>query len=111
MNSLSNHWTKKELKIYILILCASADSTVCDKEIDLIKSKTDSETFEKMFQQFSNDTEEESLEKIDDAIQLHEYSEMELAEFRKEIHEIFLTDQKLDRKESNLDRILDNILY
>ncbi len=111
MNSLSNHWTKKELKIYILILCANADSSECKEEIDLIKSKTDAETYEKMHKQFSSATEEESLEKIDDVIQTHEYSEMELAQFRKEIYEVFLTDQKLDRKETNLDRILDNILY
>jgi hypothetical protein len=111
MDSQSNHWTKEELKTYVLLLCADADTIKSENEINLIKSKTDSETFEKMSQEFANDSDEESLEKIDVAIQWLEYTEMELAEFRKEIHQLFLTDKNLDRREKNLDRILDNILY
>ena len=111
MDSLSNHWTKEELKIYVLLLCADADTIKSEGEISLIQSKTDSETYERMFEEFSNDSDEESLEKIDDAIQWLEYTEMELADFRKEIYHLFLTDKNLDRREKNLDRILDNILY
>ena len=111
MDSLSNHWTKEELKIYVLLLYADADTIKSESEIRLIQSKTDSETYESMFNEFSNDSDEESLEKIDTAIQWLEYTEMELAEFRKEIHHLFLTDKNLDRREKNLDRILDNILY
>ena len=111
MSSQPRNWTKDELKTYVLLLCADADTSKSESELDLIKSKTDPEIFSKMIEEFSNDTEEMSLEKIDEAIQWLEYTEMELADFRKEIHALFLTDKNLDRREKNLDRILDNILY
>ena len=50
MKSEQQNWTKTELQIYILMLCANADSNVTEEELNLIKSKTDRETFEKMSQ-------------------------------------------------------------
>ena len=40
MKSKHNIWAKEELQIYILLLCANADSD----EINLIKSKTDTKS-------------------------------------------------------------------
>lgn len=111
MTSKINRWNKSELQTYILLLCANADSFESEEEINLIKSKVDKETFEKMYIQFNSDSEEERLEKIDDAIQLLEYSTMELAQLRREIYEIFFSDCNFGAMERNLDRILDNILY
>lgn len=108
---MENTWTKKELQTYILLLCANADSNETEEEINLIKNKTDIETFEKIHKEFSKDTEEVRFEKIEENIHLHEYSTMELSEFRKEMYEIFLADKKYLLMERNLDRILDNILY
>lgn len=104
-------WTKLELEIYILLLCANADFVETEHEINLIKTKVDSETFEKIYKEFSEDDEQKSLDKIDENIQMHDFTEMELAAFRRDIYELFLTDGVMDRKESNIDRILDNILY
>ncbi|TYA57502.1 hypothetical protein [Formosa maritima] len=111
MNSKNTTWTKKELQIYILLLCANADSEETEEELQLIKSKTDAETFERMHKEFHEDSEDERFDKIDTNVQLHDYSNMELSEFRKEMYEIFLTDKKYLLMERNLDRILDNILY
>jgi hypothetical protein len=112
MTSKIDHWTKLELQIYILLLCANADSEETKVEIEMIKSKVDTETFDKIYNEFKNDTDEETqFEKIDDNIQKHEYSNMELASFRQEIHEIFFSDGKLKLREENLNRILDNLLY
>lgn len=111
MTSQPTNWTKAELQTYILLLCANADGSVDEKEIDLIKSKSDPDTFERMRKEFEADAEEVSLKKIDDAIQVHHYSEMELAEFRREMYEVFFADCSFERMERNLDRILDNILY
>jgi len=104
-------WTKTELQTYILLTCANADSKETEEEINLIKSKVDEATFNKIYQEFVNDTEDESLEKIDDNIQLLEYSNLELAQLRKEMYEIFFTDCDFKMMERNLDRIIDNILY
>ena len=111
MSDQQQHWTKTELQIYILMLCANADSKVTEEELSLIKSKTDKETFDKIYQEFSGDTEEESLEKIQDNLVMHEYSHKELAKLRKEMFEIFFSDKKFSMMENTLDKILDNILY
>lgn len=111
MKGEQKHWTKTELQIYILMLCANADSNVTEEELALIKSKTDRETFEKMSQEFSGDTEEESLEKIQDNLVMHEYSHKELVNLRKEMFEIFFSDKKFSMMENTLDKILNNILY
>ncbi|WP_435412927.1 hypothetical protein [Psychroserpens mesophilus] len=106
-----DRWTKPELHIYILLLCANADSNETDVEIEMIKSKVDPETFDKIYTEFKSDAEDVQFEKIDDNIQHHDYNNMELAKFRQEIHEIFFSDGKFMMMEQNLNRILDNILY
>ena len=111
MTSNSKHWTKEQLKTYILILCANIDSNETEEEIEFIKSKTDLADFDKMYTEFLEDSEQESLDKIDDSIQDHSFSEMELIEFRTEIRKIFNSDDKIHIKEETLDKILDNILY
>jgi hypothetical protein len=111
MTSKPNHWTKLELQIYILLLCANADNMETEIEIEIIKSKVDSKTFEKIYSEFSNDSEDQRFEKINDSIHHHDYNNMELIKFRQEVHEVFFSDGKLDMMEQNLNRILDNILY
>lgn len=111
MNRKQEYWTKAELQIYILLLCANADSVETEEEIALIRSKTDQATFEKIYQEFSDDSEEESLEKIQDNLAVHEYSHKEIAGLRKEMFEVFFSDKKFSMMENTLDKILDNILY
>lgn len=111
MKTNKNIWNKNELKIYILLLCAKADLIESEGELDLIKSKTSLDIFEKMYREFDETSEDESLEKIQDCIQKHTYSFSEIAELKKEIQEIFLADRKLFMKEHNLGLILENILY
>ena len=90
MTSKTNHWTKLELQIYILLLCANADAEETELEIEMITSKVDAKTFDKIYKEFSGDNEAEQFGKIDDNIHQHEYNNMELAKFRQEVHEIFL---------------------
>lgn len=104
-------WSKTELKIYILLLCANADSKQKKKEIKLIKSKVRNDTFERVYKEFSMDEEDTSIEKIKDSIAQHEYSQMELMSLRKEVNQVFLADKKLKSGELYLDLILDHILY
>jgi len=111
MKPNKNIWSKTELQVYILLLCANADDQESEKEINMIKLKTDQETFEMIYQEFSNDTEDERLDKIEVAIHLHEYSMKEIADFRREMYEIFFSDCNFSLMEKNLDRILDNIIY
>lgn len=111
MKKETNQWTKTEMHIYILLLCANADTAATDEEIAIIKSKCDAATFEKIYKEFNSDSEEEGLEKIEDNVHSYNYSFHELAQLRKEMRQIFLSDNKLTMVEENLDQILDNIIY
>lgn len=111
MASQTDQWTKKELEIYILLLCANADSVQTEEEIKTIKQKYDEATFENIYREFLNDSEEEALQKIEDNICYHEYSFKELSGIRNEMKRIFYSDNKYSLPEQNLERVLNRILY
>ncbi len=107
----TNVWTKAELQIYILLLCANVDSDEAEEEIALIKSKVSSEIFKKVYHLFSQDDNDERLKKIEYNVRHLKFSTMELAELRQDMYAVFLADSKYRNLERNLDRIMDNILY
>jgi hypothetical protein len=111
MNTNQPNWTKKELEIYILLLCSNADSSITEEELSFIKSKVDLEAFNKIYKEFSEDTEEQALEKIDDNVQQHDFSPQEITEIRTNMKAVFFADNDFGMKEEYLDRILDNMLY
>ncbi|EMY80685.1 hypothetical protein pgond44_08971 [Psychroflexus gondwanensis ACAM 44] len=111
MKHKAKNWTKTELQVYILLMCANADKEQTKEELNMISSKVDKETFDKMAMIFKADSEEKRLIKISKNIQQQSYSVMELGAFRKEIHEVFLSDNKFTMMEQRLDWTLDNILY
>ena len=111
MTSENSHWTKTELQVYILLLCAKADSVASQEELDLIKTKVDNSVFEKMFEVIAKDEEDDSLEKISDNLSWHNYSPREIKQLKVEMQEVFMADNKVQMKESSLEDILDNILY
>ncbi len=111
MKNKKIRWSKEELKIYILLLCANSDSRQRKKEIKVIKSKDRTELFNRIYEEFSQDDEDTSLKKIEASIAQHEYTQMELMSLRQDVTEVFLADKKLKSSERYLDRLLDNILY
>ena len=111
METEKTNWNKEELHTYILLLCANADDVEGEEELNLIKQKTNAATFSKIYAEFSADTEDESLEKINRTVQRFNYSHMELVALRKEMDDIYFADQKYGMMERNLDKILDSIIY
>ncbi len=111
MTKKPTHWSKTELKIYILLLCAKADHHESQDEINVIKAKCDADTFDRLYLEFSQDDEQTSLQKIETAIGRLEYSFHEIDRLKKEIHHVFLTDNTFSMTERKLLQILDNILY
>jgi len=111
MKDVKSHWSKKELKIYILMFCAKVDQVETAEEIALIKSKTDPETFDRLYTEFCDNDEDTCFEKIEDTIGKFPFSPKEIAEIKKEVMEVFNTDKKFEMKERYLDKVLDNILY
>ncbi|MUP44449.1 hypothetical protein E0K83_01660 [Gramella sp. BOM4] len=111
MKTKNKQWTKAELHTYILLVCANADNHITPEEINLIKSNVNGEAFDRIYDEFLKDNETESLDKICDAVALHEYSHRELDQLKVDMNRIFLSDQKYMLMEQNLKRILDNIIY
>ncbi|WP_296313079.1 hypothetical protein [Winogradskyella sp. UBA3174] len=104
-------WTKKELEIYILLLCAKADAKVTEVELNFIKSKVVTTSFDKIYKEFLEDTENQALEKIDDSVQQQDYSPKEITEIKTNMKSVFFADKYMSMKEEYLDRIIDNMLY
>lgn len=111
MKNNHKNWTKEELKIYIMLVCAKADNEISPEEIELIQLKSSKETFDKIYAEFKGDKKKKSLKKIETAIRFHHYGAMELLELRKEIFKVYFADNVLCKKERYLDQILDNIIY
>ncbi|MCG2459272.1 hypothetical protein K8352_00765 [Flavobacteriaceae bacterium F89] len=111
MNDEKTHWSKAELRAYILLLCAKADSVEASEELDLIKSKTSPEIFDSILEEIRNDDEDASLKKIEDAVTKLEYSHKELTQLKKEIKDVFYSDGKIQMAEETLFQILDNTMY
>lgn len=111
MPSETSKFSKAELQVYILLLCANIDSEETEEEVNFIKSKVDIDTYHRLHDEFMEDSEEDRYQKIDDNIHMHEYSHKELAALRKEMYEIFFSDCEFKMMERNLDRIMDNMLY
>lgn len=107
----NEYWSKSELQVYILLLCAQADNVETQDELSFIKSKATAATVAKMQLEIEGDTEDESLQKIQDNLAWHNYSPREIKELKKEMETIFLSDDKYLVKESSLSEILDNILF
>lgn len=111
MKNGKTQWSKNELKIYILLLCANADKVEREEEVELIRSKVKEEDFEKIYEEFSEDNEDLALEKIRDNVSKHHFSHRELVELQKEMQQVFFVDDTFKPLERNLDRILKNIIY
>lgn len=111
METTPKNWNKEELKVYILLLCANADSVKSEEEMKYIRSRVNDEVFEKMQAEIAADSEDIGLEKIEDHISLHEYSQRELNALHREMREVFYSDKKFSLMEQQLDRILKNMLY
>jgi hypothetical protein len=109
-NDMSN-WSKSDLRIYILMLCAKIDKEESEAEITLIKSKTDEATFNRLYDEFCCDEEDGCFEKIEHAINQHEYAPKELQELKQEILDIFNSDKNFSQKERYLEKVFENILY
>lgn len=111
MSTKAKNWTKTELQVYILLMCANADNEESKEELEYIASKADKKTFEKMLKLFRSDSENKRFKKIDRNIQNQYYSARELSAFKSEMYEVFFSDCKFTMMEKRLDWTLDNILY
>ena len=64
MESKASVWTPREFLAYLLLYAAHVDENYCEKERTYILSKVEYKTYQKVFQEFSQDNGYQRLQKI-----------------------------------------------
>lgn len=64
-------WNFTEFKTYVLLEAAHSDMDFSEEEKEVIMSKLNPETFDKIFAEFNEDSDFERIEKIRKASQFH----------------------------------------
>jgi hypothetical protein len=104
------HWTKEELVAYILLYAAHSNFDEANLEKNVIISKVDMQTFQKIHDEFDKDNDYQSLQKIIKGIEEHNYSKDELQALFTDIKILFFSDGEYDILERNLFLYLTKLL-
>lgn len=110
MENFETNWSKEELKVYLLVYCANADLCESKEENEFILPKIKGHGFEKIHDEFDQDNDFQSIQKIRWTLEKYGYSKDGVDRLFKEIKELFLSDGKYDTLEQNLFRGLKHII-
>ena len=105
-----SNWTKEELVAYILLYAAHCNLDIDNHEKNVIISKVDMQTFQKVHDEFDKDNDYQSLQKIVSALEDKHYSKVELDALFEDIKKLFLSDGSYDAMELNLYSFLKKML-
>ena len=104
------HWTKEELVAYILLFTAHSNFDEANTEKNVIISKVDMQTFQRIHDEFDQDNDYQSLKKIIKGVEEHNYNTDELQSLFNDIKTLFLSDGEYDIMERNMFLFLKKIL-
>lgn len=105
-----SHWTKNELVAYILLYMANTNFVESNTEKNIIISKVNMNTFQKIHDEFDNDNDYQSLQKIINGLKQHNYSMDDIDALFVDIKLLFLSDGEYDILEKNMFLYLKKIL-
>jgi hypothetical protein len=103
-------WSKEELIAYILLFAAHSNFEESNKERNVILSKVDMNTFQSIHDEFDNDNDYQSVQKIQEGLQRHDYSTSDLNELFADIKVMFYADGSYDILEQNMFLFLKKII-
>lgn len=110
MENQATNWTKKEFLTYLFIYCMNANYKESKKEMAFIETKTTDAVFNKMHDEFKQDSDYASLQKIINTHGRLGYSKDNTKDLFDNLKELFLSDGKYDIEEQNLLRGLKHLL-
>jgi hypothetical protein len=110
MKPISTTWNKDELKTYLLIYCAHADFNESAAEMKYIFTKHPSGHFDIIHEEFEQDNDFISIEKIRNTIARLKLLDSEKENLKSEIMEVFMADGVFDVQEENLLRALAHLI-
>ncbi len=102
----SKQWSKNELVAYILLYASQSDMIVSNKERNVIISKVDMNTFQKIRNEFDNDNDYQSIQKIIAGLKEHNYTKMDIDLLLADIKMLFFADGRFDISERNMYKLL-----
>lgn len=104
------NWTKDELIAYILLYLAHANFEESNHERNIIISKVDMNTFQKIHDEFDSDNDYQSIQKIINGLKAHNYTKDDMSVLFSEMKSLFLSDGEFDVMEQNLFMYLKKLL-
>lgn len=99
---MTPNWTKKELVAYILLYASHSDLLESNKERNIIISKVDVKTFDKIHKEFEGDNDYKSIQKIMAGLKAHRYSKMDIDLLLADIKVLFFADGDYGSTEQNI---------
>ncbi|MFC4722215.1 hypothetical protein ACFO5O_07775 [Geojedonia litorea] len=103
-------WTKDELVAYILLFAAHSNFTESNHEKNVIISKVDMQSFQKIHHEFEGDNDYQSIQKIIKGLDTYNYSKDDLSLLFADIKLLFFADGEFDLLEQNMYRGLERLL-
>lgn len=104
------NWTKDELIAYTLLYAAHSDFNENNHERNVIISKVDMQTFQKIHDEFSKDNDYQSIQKILASVEQHNYSKSGIEQMLADIKGLFFSDGNFDIREHSMLLFLKRIL-
>lgn len=104
------YWTKNELVAYILLYAANSNFSESNEERDIIISKVDINEFQKIHEEFKNDNDYQSIQKIIHGVEAHNYSKEDISELFSDLRILLFADGEFDIQEKNMLMFLKKIL-
>lgn len=102
LTKIKTNWNQEELRAYTLIYCMNADVKVDDKEVELILNSVNKNIYDKMLEEFTNDNDYESIQKISNTVKDLNYTKAQVQSLFDEIRKVFYADNELSIMERNI---------
>lgn len=110
----NKEWSKKELVAYILLYAANSNLSETNAERNVIISKVNMQTFQKIHEEFNADNDYQCIQKIIKGFEAHNYSKTDLNQLFLDMKILFFADGEFDQVEHTifnwLKRILEEIV-
>lgn len=106
---METHWTKNELIAYILLYASQSDLIESNKERNVIISKVDVKTFDKIHKEFEKDNDYQSIQKILAGLKAHNYSKIDIDLLLSDIKVMFFADGHYEVSEQAIYNLLNHL--
>lgn len=95
-------WNYEEFRTYLLLEASHGDMVFTQEEQDFILKKINIGTYRKIYDEFTEDTEFQRIEKIGNAAAFHCDTSDKKMELLEQVRSIFNSDGTFDQMERNL---------